>query len=86
VGFVEGDFGEGDVVVVVGRLGFAMLGVLPLPWTGGIFDGCWDDGRTVGIGRLLDWCNEKWERDVVDLQGRPATCPSAFLRKHTYTP
>jgi hypothetical protein len=24
------------VVVVVGRLGFAMLGVLPLPWTGGI--------------------------------------------------
>ena len=30
----EGAFEEG--AVVVGRLGFAMFGVLPLPWTGGI--------------------------------------------------
>ena len=35
-GLEEGDLGEGAVVVVVGRLGFAVFGVLPLPWTGGI--------------------------------------------------
>ena len=70
----EGAFEDGDVV---GRLGLAMLGVLPLPWIAGILVVVVEMGVDSGLG----WCDEKeigftYERDV----------PVSVLTRNTHTP